>query len=132
MISEDSRTWRWIALSVVLAVHDHQLAEHGGTDGIRDLAALESALARPANLAAYSDPDVADLAASYAFELLRNHAFVDGNKRTAWVTARVFLTDDDRHLGFDPLDAIRIVEDVAAHRVSESELADWFRRRIVS
>ena len=85
-------------------------------DGIRDLGALESAPARPANLAAYGDPDAADLAASYAFGLLRDQAFFDGNKRTAWVTARVFLADNGRHLRFDPLDAVRIVEDCAAHR----------------
>ena len=75
--------WRWVGVSVVLAIHDRQLAEHGGEDGIRDLGMVESALARPLNLASYEDPDAAALAASYAWGLARNHGFIDGNKRTA-------------------------------------------------
>ena len=76
---------------VAFAIHDHQLAEHGGPEGVRDAGALESALARPRNLAAYERPDAAALAAAYAYGLARNHPFADGNKRTAWVVARVFL-----------------------------------------
>ena len=79
------------------------------------------------NLAAYGNPDVAELAAAYAFGLARNHGFVDGNKRTAWVVARVFLADNDQNLVFDPFDAIRIMEGVAGGKVSEDEFADWFR-----
>jgi death-on-curing protein len=74
--------WRWIGLEVACAVHDRQLAEHGGGDGIRDLGAIESALARPRNLVAHGEPDAADLAASYAFGIAKNHGFIDGNKRT--------------------------------------------------
>ena len=124
-------SWRWVKLDVVLAVHDRQLAEHGGPDGLRDRGMLESALARPAHLAEYGDPDAADLAAAYASGIVKNHAFIDGNKRTAWVTARVFLADNSRRLDFDPLDAIKIMEDVAAGRVGETDLADWFRRHLV-
>ena len=90
MTQGDPSQWRWIRLSVVLAIHDRQLAEYAGPDDIRDLKIIESALARPLNLAAYGDPDAADLAAAYAHGLASNHGFVDGNKWTAWVTARLF------------------------------------------
>ena len=115
-------------MNVVLAIHDRQLAEHGGPDGIRDLKAIESALARPLDLAAYGSPDVADLAAAYACGLANNHGFIDANKRTAWVTARLFLADNGQRLEFDPLDAIRTMEDVAGGRTREADLAVWFRR----
>ena len=92
---------------------------------------IESALARPVHLAEYGAPDAAGLAAAYASGIVKNHAFIDGNKRTAWVTARLFLADNDVTLEFDPLDAIEAMQDVAAGRMDESDLADWFRRRIV-
>jgi death-on-curing protein len=82
------------------------------------------------NLAAYADPDVADLAAAYAFGLARDHGFVDGNKRTAWVVARVFLADNGGRLRFEPLDAVRTMEGVADGTVSEAALATWFRDRL--
>ena len=122
--------WRWVGLSVVLAIHDRQLAEHGGSDGIRDLGAIESALARPLNLEAYGDPDAAALAAACIYGLAMNHGFVDGNKRVAWVAGRLFLADNGCSLAFDPVDAIRVMEGVAAGRVSETELADWLRVRL--
>ncbi len=74
--------WRWLNSTLIYAIHDRQLAEHGGPDGIRDKGLVESALARPQNLAAYESRDAADLAAAYAYGLARNHGFVDGNKRT--------------------------------------------------
>jgi death-on-curing protein len=122
--------WRWVEAPVVYAIHDRQLAEHGGLAGVRDQGAIESALARPQNLAAYGDPDAADLAAAYAFGLARNHGFADGNKRTAWVTARLFLADNGRTLTFDKADAIRTVETLAAGALSEAALATWFRERL--
>ena len=76
-------TWRWINASLVYAIHDRLLAEHGGLDGIRDRGGVESALARPMNLAEYGEPDASALAAAYAYGLLRNHGFADGNKRLA-------------------------------------------------
>ena len=91
---------------------------------------MESALARPLNLAVYGNPDAADLAAAYAYGLASNHGFVDGNKRTAWVTARLFLADNGQRLEFDPLDTIRVVEGVAAGRIGEAVLAGWFRRHL--
>jgi death-on-curing protein len=126
------RLWRWIVADVVYAVHDRQIAEHGGLDGVRDQGAVESALARPRNLAAYGDPDAASFAAAYAFGLAKNHGFADGNKRTAWAIARVFLADNDCRLRFDPIDAIKAVEALAGGTLDEAQLADWFRRRIVS
>jgi len=123
--------WRWVGTDVVLAIHDRQLAEHGGLDGIRDAGAIESALARPQNLVAYGDPDAADLAAAYAFGLAKNHGFADGNKRTAWVVARLFLADNGHRLSFDKLDAVKIVEAVADGTCSEEKLAAWFRAHLV-
>lgn len=122
--------WRWIAVEVVLAIHDRQLAEHGGLDGLRDRGLLESALARPRNLASYGKPDVADLAAAYAYGIVRNHPFLDGNKRTGWVLARLFVADHGATLRFDPVDAVRIVLGVASGTVDEPALAGWLRERI--
>ncbi|MEI6385984.1 MAG: type II toxin-antitoxin system death-on-curing family toxin [Spirochaetota bacterium] len=124
------RTWRGIGIDLVLAIHDRQLAEHGGLDEIRDRGLIESALAKPRNLAVYSQPDLADLAASYAFGLAKNHAFIDGNKRTAWVVARVFLADNGLSLQFDAADAIRTVESLAGGTLDESGLALWFRSHL--
>jgi len=124
-------TWRWIDLRVVLAIHDRQLAEHGGADGIRDLGTIEAALARPRNRGAYAaESDAAALAAAYAYGLTKHHGFVDGNKRTAWVAARLFLADNGQDLAFDPRDAIRVMEGVTSGHIGEVELADWFRRRL--
>lgn len=121
--------WVWVAASTVFAIHDRQVAEHGGLDGIRSLNAVESALARPVNLAGYGEPDRADLAAAYAFGLVMNHGFSDGNKRTAWVTARLFLELNGVSLEFEALEAVQVMERVAAGKVGEPELARWFRSR---
>jgi len=118
-------------LSVVQALHDRQLAEHGGPSGVRDQGLLESALARPVNAAAYGEPDAAGLAAAYAFGLARNHAFIDGNKRTAWICARLFLKINAVELVFDKNEALAAMMALAAGELSEEELADWFRTRIV-
>ena len=114
------------------AIHDRQLAEHGGKDGVRDAGAIESALARPINKAAYQDSDAAGLAAANAYGLARNHGFSDGNKRTAWVTARVFLADNGATIAFNRLEAIQAMEGVAAGEIGEKELAEWFRSRLGS
>jgi len=107
------------------------LAEHGGLDGVRDQGAVESALARPQHLAVYGETDAAELAASYAYGIARNHGFADGNKRTAWVVARVFLADNGFRLRFDKLEAIRTMEAVAAGTLGEADLAAWFRGNLV-
>jgi death-on-curing protein len=120
-------TWRWVGLDVAYAVHDRQIAEHGGLDGVRGGGAVESALARPRNLADYGEPDATDLAAAYAYGLARNHGLADGNKRTAWVVARLFLADNGYRLRFNPTDAVRTMEGLAAGTIDEGQLAGWFR-----
>lgn len=128
------RLWRWVKPSLVYAVHDMQLARHGGLVGLRDKNAVESALGRAQQLTNYGDPapDAANLAAAYAFDLARNHGFSDGNKRTAWVISRVFLLDNGESLNFTEIDAIHVMQGVAAGRIGEPELAQWFRRRLGS
>lgn len=122
-------TWRWLSTEVVCAIHDRQLAEHGGYEGLRDAGAIASALARPQNRAVYKQSDVADLAAALSYQLAKNHGFIDGNKRSAWVAARVFLADNAHSLRFDPVEAVRFTEAVAAGTCSEQQLAEWFRQR---
>ena len=122
--------WVWIELVVAEAIHDRQLAEHGGPSGVRDSGALASALARPKNLASYGDPDAAALSAAYAFGIARNHAFVDGNKRTAWVLARLFLKANAFKVNFDKQDAIQIMLALAAGNLTEEDLAGWLRERV--
>ena len=117
----------WIDTAVTLAIHDRQLAEHGGAVGVRDAGALESALARPVNQWAYGEDDRCALAAAYGFGIARNHPFADGNKRTAWVLARLFLRLNGVELRFAPDDAIRTVIALAAGERSEADLAQWFR-----
>jgi death on curing protein len=128
--------WRtepiWLDATDALAIHDRQLAEHGGGTGVRDVTMLESALGRPVNRWHYGTDDMAELAAAYAFGVARNHPFVDGNKRTAWVLARLFLAINGHSLTFDKEDTVRAVLALASGDLSEDELADWFRTRLVS
>lgn len=116
---------------VVLALHDEQIAEHGGLSGIRDPALVESALARPLNLAAYGEPDAADLAAAYAFGLARNHPFADGNKRSAAVVALTFLLLNDVAFEITEAELVVMTMALAAGDLSEEEVARWFREHIV-
>ena len=123
---------RWLDESVALAVHDRQLAEHGGPSGVRDAGALASALARPVNRWSYGEDDPAALAAAYAFGIARNHPFVDGNKRTAWVLARLFLRLNGHVLAFAERDAVATVLALAAGELGEDELANWLLDHLVS
>jgi death-on-curing protein len=123
--------WRWLGELLVIAVHDEQLAEHGGRAGLRDLALLQSALARPLNLAAYGDPDAFDLAATYAFGIARNHPFADGNKRTAFVAAAVFLLDNGHEIEATDEAIVTVMLSVSAGSTSERELAAWLRASVV-
>jgi len=123
--------WVWIDPAVVLAVHEEQLAEHGGSPGVRDMGLLESALARPVNLAAYGKPDVAELAASYGFGIARNHPFVDGNKRTAFVSVELFLRLNGYRLSADDSACVLTMLAVAAGEMDEANFADWLRRHCV-
>ena len=119
---------RWVSKASALAIHDRQLAEHGGPSGIRDDGAFESALARPVNRWAYGEDDLFELAAAYGFGIARNHPFVDGNKRTAWTLVRVFLILNGRDLDFGEHEAIELVQSLAAGELSEEQLADWLRQ----
>ncbi|WP_426256155.1 type II toxin-antitoxin system death-on-curing family toxin [Sphingomonas sp. DC2300-3] len=122
--------WVWIDIEVALVAHEEQLAEHGGAAGIRDQSMLESALARPHNLIAYGEPDVADLTASYAFGIARNHPFVDGNKRTALVVSETFLMLNGYTLTATDAEVVVAFLALAAGELSVDELADWFRGHI--
>jgi death-on-curing protein len=121
--------WRWIKDASVLAIHDAQLAEHGGLPGVRDMSLLLSALARPQTLASYGspEPDLAALSAAYAMGIIRNHAFVDGNKRTGLVVALTFIQKNGYLVQPNQRDAVNTILAVADGKLSESELAQWFR-----
>jgi death on curing protein len=121
----------WIIKAVVLALHEEQLAEHGGQTGIRDDALLESALNRPQNQHAYGDPDIFDLAAAYAYGIANNHPFVDGNKRTSLVTSETFLLQSDIEVIADESAKVSIWLSLAAGELTEQELAGWFRNHSI-
>jgi death on curing protein len=121
-------SWTWIDPNVVLAIHDEQLAEHGGAMGIRDAGLLESVLGRPQNLAAYDEPDHADLAGAYAYGIARNHPFVDGNKRTAFVSAELFLALNGCDLMAQDTDCVLTMLALAAGELDEAAFAAWIRR----
>jgi death-on-curing protein len=125
-------TWIWIERAVILAIHDIQLAEHGGGSGIRDVNLLESALARPINLAAYGQPDAPALAAAYGYGISRNHAFIDGNKRTGFVAAELFLRLNGCQLIAPDADCVLTMLAVASGDLTEDEFADWLRRHTVA
>lgn len=117
---------RWVSLSVVLAIHEAQLSEHGGAAGIRDQGLLESALARPRQVYAYSEhPRLTNLAAAYAVGFARNHAFVDGNKRTAWVVCATFLELNGRQVTADQGEVVSMMLGVAEGSVGDDQLAAW-------
>lgn len=115
----------WVPLTAVLAIHDRQIARHGGAPGLRDRALLEMGCARAMNLAAYTDAGTADLAAAYAFGLVRAQAFVDGNKRTAFVTALTFLRLNGYGFRPDPVAGVRMMEGLASGRIGEAAFAGW-------
>jgi death-on-curing protein len=117
----------WIEESVVLALHEEHLAEHGGPVGIRDRGLLESALFRPQNLIGYGDPDLAALAAAYGFGLARNHPFIDGNKRTAFTVMELFLALNGQELIADDPSCIVTILKLAEGSLTEAEFADWIR-----
>ena len=120
---------RWVEARLVEAIHARQLSEHGGTTGVRDRAGLESALARPRQLLAYGgeDVDLPALAAAYAFGIARNHPFVDGNKRTAYVVCRTFLVLNGWDLVGDLVERYPIFLGLAAGEIDEDELGTWLR-----
>lgn len=117
----------WLDRAVLIAAHDEQLAEHGGAAGFRDEALFDSALARPLNLAAYESPDIAALAASYAVALAKNHPFIDGNKRTAFVAMELFLLLNGHELNASDAECVLAMLAVASSEWDEATLAAWLR-----
>ena len=122
---------RWIDLEVVLAIHDEQLAEHGGQAGVRDRGLLESAMGRPMNQFAYGEHSMARLAASYAFGISRNHPFLDGNKRTSLVVAELFLALNGVELVAGDAESVTTFLQLAAGDLTEDALAEWIEKHSV-
>lgn len=119
--------WIWLRREALTAIHAEQLAEHGGGAGVRDQGLLESALARPENLAACGEPDVFDLAAAYAFGIMQNHPFIDGAKRAGFMAAATFLALNGADLAAAELDAVMKVLALASSDLSEEGFAEWLR-----
>jgi death-on-curing protein len=119
--------WRWVDRRALELLHDESLAEHGGASGLRDEGLLESALARPLNLAAYGAPDIADLAAAYGVGVAKNHPFVDGNKRAAFLAVGMFLALNGRRLQAAQGEATLTMLAVAAGQMDEATFARWLR-----
>jgi death-on-curing protein len=124
-------TWRWISRQALELLHGESLAEHGGAPGLRDEGLLESALARPMNLAAYGEPDVAELAACYGVGLAKNHAFVDGNKRAAFLAVGLFVALNGFRLKATQVEATLTMLAVAASEIDEERFADWIRTHLI-
>lgn len=126
------RTPRWVRDDVVLAIHDRLLAEHGGAEGVRDSGLLESALNRPKFAFKYTKPkpDLAALAAAYAFGIIRNHPFHDGNKRVGYTVCRTFLILNGREITATQADKYLTFLKVAEGNLTEDQLAEWVRKRI--
>lgn len=120
-------SWRWIDRHALLLLHAESLAEHGGGEGLRDEGLFESALARPENLVAYGDPDFASLAASYGIGLAKNHPFIDGNKRAAFLAVGLFLYLNGYRLKATQADATLTMLAVASGDIDEAEFAAWIR-----
>lgn len=121
----------WVPLRAVVVIHDRQIARHGGAAGLRDMALLEMGCARAMNLAAYSESGLAEMAAAYAFGICKAHAFVDGNKRTAFVSAVTFLRLNGYSFRPDPVEGVRMMEDLAADEIGEAAFAEWLSAGMV-
>jgi death-on-curing protein len=130
--SEGAVNWRWIDRRLLVLLHDESLAMHGGASGLRDAGLLDSALARPLNLVAGGDPDLAELAASYAFGLAQNHPFVDGNKRAAFLAAGLFLGLNGYRLTASQAEATVAVFGLASGEIDEPTFAAWLRGRVLA
>jgi death-on-curing protein len=124
-------SWRWVNRHALLLLHAESLAEHGGAAGLRDAGLLDSALARAQNLAVYGTPDYAQLAAAYGFGLAKNHAFVDGNKRAAFLATGLFLALNGYRLTATQADATLTVLALAAGEIDEPAFVNWIRERSV-
>lgn len=124
--------WRFIDRHALLLLHDESLAEHGGAPGLRDEGLFDSALARPLNLVAYGEPDLAALAAAYGVDLAKNHAFVDGNKRAAFLAVGLFLALNGQRLVTTQADATLTMRAVASGDLPENDFAAWIRAHSIA
>lgn len=121
----------WVLRAVIDALHDMQLVEHGGATGLRDEGLLESALARPKNQFAYGETDLCALAATYTAEIAHNHPYVDGNKRTAFLAAYVFLQINGLELNASEIDATSTMVALASGKMERQEFAEWLRANVI-
>jgi len=121
---------KWLSVESVLVMHEEQLAEHGGADGVRDLGLLDSALARPRNAWSYGQSDIVALAALYAAGIMRNHPFVDGNKRTGFLAAYAFLYVNGLEIVADEAEVIVQCLSLAADEIDDAEFAAWLRENV--
>lgn len=121
----------WVEAAVVIAIHRRQLAEHGGSDGIRDQGLLESALFRPKNQLAYGNPSIFDLAAAYGYGIAKNHPFVDGNKRTSYVVMRTFLKLNGYDLQASTVEKYQVWMQLADSHIDEIDLAEWIKEKSI-
>jgi death on curing protein len=126
----NQQAWVWLDAGVLTAVHEEQLAEHGGAAGVRDAGLFESALSRARHLAVYGEPDAADLAAAYGYGIARNHPFIDGNKRTAFVAVELFLELNRQSLMADDQNCVLTMLAVADGSLDEVAFAGWTRARL--
>jgi death-on-curing protein len=117
----------WVGVETALAIHEEQIGEHGGGEGVRDRGLLESAMARPRNAWGYGVTDLCALAAALGHGIARNHPFVDGNKRTAFVVVETFLILNGAELGASDAESVVAMLDLAAGEMTEDEFADWLR-----
>ena len=124
------KNWKWVDRQVLLLLHEESLADHGGAMGLRDAGLLESALARPVNLALYEEPDVARPAASYGAGLSKNHPFMDGNKRAAFLSVGLFLALNGFRLHATQAEATLVVLALASGELDEPAFAQWIRAHI--
>lgn len=124
-------SWIWVRRDVLLAIHSEQLAEHGGAEALRDEGLLESALARPKNMAEYDEADIYALAAAYAFGVIRNHPFMDGNKRTGLIAAILFLELNGFSFSAPEAEAAEMTLKAAAGEISEDDYAHWLKTSCV-
>jgi death-on-curing protein len=122
----------WVPLKAIVIIHDRQIARHGGAPGMRDIKLLEAAVERPRNKLAYAGPNLETIAAAYGFGIAKAHAFVDGNKRTAFVTTATFLRLNGFGLRPDPLDGVRAMEDLATGVMTEEDFGAWLAKLMIA
>ena len=127
-----TQAFKWINKELLITLHDESLSMHGGASGIRDEGLLDSALNRAVNLAMYGDPSLAELAAAYGFGLVKNHAFIDGNKRVAFLSVGLFLGLNGYKLKASQVDATLTMLAVASGDLNETDFASWVRLNSVS